>query len=139
MTKVMIVDDDRALTVALSVRLSAEGFDVRTSHSAHDAVARVLHERPDVILLDVDMPSYTGPEFHQFLQLTERARGIPVVYMTGHDTEGNRRTAIEQGAATFLTKPFEIPHLLSVLREAARRSSCRGVGGLSATDVLTAG
>ena len=120
--KILIVDDDQALTRALTVRLRAAGFHVDVSNSAYDATRVAPHARPDLIILDVDMPGYTGLEFHQCLQFTQRSRHIPVIYLSGHDTELNRRLAFEQGAATFLTKPYDADHLVTAIHSAIEAS-----------------
>ena len=122
MHKILIVDDDQSLTHALTVRLRAAGFHVDVSNSAYDATPMALHLRPDLMILDIDMPGYTGTEFHQCLQYSLRARNTPVIYLSGHDTEMNRRLAFEQGAATFLTKPYDADHLVTAIHSAIEAS-----------------
>lgn len=107
MSKILVVDDDKALTKAIAVRLQSAGFSVVVQNCAHDASSSVVQCLPDLIILDVDMPGYTGLEFHHCLQFSSRARDIPVVYLSGRDCADNRRIAFEQGAVAFLTKPFD--------------------------------
>ena len=107
MHKVLIVDDDRALTLALKVRLKAMGFDVQACGTADDASQCVLRWRPDVIILDIELPSYTGLEFHECLRYSAVARDIPVVYLSGHDSDSHRRIAHQQGARAFVVKPYD--------------------------------
>lgn len=78
-----------------------------------------MRERPQVIILDVDMPCYSGPEFHHCLKFADRTRHIPVIYLSGHDTDSNRRVASEQGAVAFLTKPYDADELIRTIRSVA--------------------
>lgn len=115
MSKILVVDDDKALTKAMALRLGAAGFEVHVCNDAHEASDTVVRCMPGAIVLDIDMPGYTGPEFHQCLQFTRRARHIPVIFLSGHDTEANRRIASVQGAAAFLTKPYDSDELIRTL------------------------
>ena len=116
MTRILIVDDDRTMVLALSVRLRKTGLEVLTCHSAHEAPQIVLRERPDAILLDIDMPHFTGLELHECLRLAERTRRIPVIYVSGSVSPIDRQVALRQGAKAFLVKPFETQALLDTIR-----------------------
>ena len=116
MTRILIVDDDRTMVLALSVRLRKTGLEVLTCHNAHEAPQVVLRERPDVILLDIDMPHFTGLELHECLRLAERTRRIPVIYVSGSVSPIDRQVALRQGAKAFLVKPFETETLLETIR-----------------------
>ena len=116
MTRILIVDDDRTMVLALSVRLRKTGLEVLTCHNAHEAPQIVLRERPDVILLDIDMPHFTGLEVHECLRLAERTRRIPVIYVSGSVSPIDRQVALRQGAKAFLVKPFETETLLETIR-----------------------
>ena len=115
MARILVVDDDRALVLALSVRLRAAGLEVLTCHSAHDASHIAVHERPDAILLDIDMPHFTGLELHECLNLAARSRHIPVIYVSGSVNPIHRQIAFRQGAKAFLGKPFEHQALLAMV------------------------
>ncbi|UCE59784.1 MAG: response regulator [Phycisphaerales bacterium] len=121
MPKVLIVDNDKSLTLALSVRLLAAGFEVHTANNAHDASKVALRERPDLIVLDIDMPSYSGIELHQCFQFSERAKDIPVVYLSGRDSATDRRAAVEHGAKAFIAKPYDAEVLISTLHTILER------------------
>jgi len=115
-TRILIVDDDRTMVLALSVRLRKTGLEVLTCHNAYEAPQIVLRERPDVILLDIDMPHFTGLEVHECLRLAERSRRIPVIYVSGSVSPIDRQVALRQGAKAFLVKPFETQALLETIR-----------------------
>ncbi len=110
------MDDDQDLTNALSLRLRAAGFETFTADCSDEASRIALRERPNVIILDVDMPACPGLEFQECLKFAERGRNIPIVFLSGQDSQANRLTAFQQGASAFITKPFEWTSLLSTLR-----------------------
>ncbi len=113
--RILIVDRDPEVTVALAARLRGLGFATDISHSSHNAMLLALRQRPDLIILDVDMPVFTGLEFHECLQYAGRCRDIPVVYLSASDSSTSRLVALRQGARAFLTKPFETRELLDVI------------------------
>ena len=115
-TKILIVDDDRTMVLALSVRLRSAGLEVITCQSAHDASHVALRERPDVLLLDVDMPHFTGLELHECLRLTERGRRLPVIYVSGSVSPSDHQIAFRQGAKAFIRKPFDPQTLIDTIR-----------------------
>jgi len=116
--KVLVVDDDAHITHALETRLCWEGFEVLSVNDAHQAAELVFGFRPDVVVLDIDMPSYTGLEFHACLTKVERGRSIPVIYLTGNGNRTNRAQARRQNAFAFMTKPYEASSLVEVLQGA---------------------
>ncbi len=113
--RILVVDDDEALTLALSLRLRTAGFEVVTANSAESAARLVLHDRPSLIVLDMDLPSYSGLEFHECLGISNRSRNIPVIYLSGRDSPANRFVAIRQGGRAFITKPCNSQKLIETI------------------------
>lgn len=103
MSKVLIVEDDKALQKVISDSLSRAGFEV---HSANDGVA-ALNElqtfEPDLILLDIVMPKMNGIEFMQKLRLTEKAV-TPVIVLSNLDQDTDRNSAAEYQISAYFTK-----------------------------------
>jgi DNA-binding response OmpR family regulator len=124
MRSVLIVDDDKSLTIALAVRLRQAGFNVWIAHNADQAAAMAVRERPDVIVLDIDMPRVSGLEFHQCLRFAKRSANIPVVYLSGHDSTEQKRIAFEQGARAFIGKPYHIADLVATLQRVIEPVKC---------------
>jgi two-component system alkaline phosphatase synthesis response regulator PhoP len=120
---VLVVDDDKTLAQMISVRLRGAGFAVLTAFDAEDASVMAVHHRPDVVVLDIQMPHFTGIELHQCLQYAERSRGIPVIYLTGQDTESVRLAACELGACAVITKPFDSTKLIAAIKRAVSKEA----------------
>ena len=117
MPKILIVDHDPDMTTALAVRLSSAGFEVKVCHCSHSATRTAVREKPDLIILDVDMPVFTGLEFHECLQYAERCRDIPVIFLSASDSPSSRLVALRQGARAFFTKPYETKRLIDTIDE----------------------
>jgi CheY-like chemotaxis protein len=117
---VLIVEDDPALLMALSLVLECEGYRVDTASSGEDALAKVWSHVPGVIVLDVKLPVISGTRVLETLRQTLPQRRIPIVMMTGHDQVSEHD---HQAANAFLRKPFTMDALLSVVRDVATQPS----------------
>jgi CheY-like chemotaxis protein len=110
MPSVLVVDDDPDVRVLLETYLELEGFVVLTASNGSDALARLHHTKPSVILLDLMMPVMDGVEFRRRQQTLPELRDIPVVCLSA------RQTARLLGVADCVGKPFELETLVAVLR-----------------------
>lgn len=118
MARVLVIDDDRALTLAIRIRLQDAGFEVVVAHDSRTGSQLAIREKPDVILLDVDMPHFSGSELHECLKYAKRARHIPVVYLSGNDSISTRAAAFRSGASAFIGKPYDSVRLIQTLCKA---------------------
>ncbi|MGE0479835.1 MAG: response regulator transcription factor [Phycisphaerae bacterium] len=123
MPTILLIDDDASLRHGLSVRLRSEGYEVRSAGHPDAAINAALLDPPDLIILDVHMPRFNGPEFHDCLRVTERGRRIPIVYLSGSNTAESREAALRRGARAFLTKPYDPDELLATIVNVLRSSS----------------
>ncbi len=134
--KVLIVDDNKVLLKALSMKLKLEGYDVLTAEDGAEAVGMVRHEVPDIILLDLTFPPDVahggGIAWDGFLimdwlhQRVEEAQGIPIVILTAADPAKYRDRALAAGAARFVQKPIEAEDLVRVIREVLGEPAAAG-------------
>lgn len=113
---ILVADDDVRLLHAMSVRMTHEGYRVLTTQDGYQAVALARKEMPDLILLDISMPAGSGFSVHQRLRSIDELRHIPVIYITGRDTEEVYAAAEKLGAVTVLQKPFVADTLLHTVR-----------------------
>jgi CheY-like chemotaxis protein len=132
--RILIVDHDRAMTSALAARLEGAGYDVTACHCSHAATKIALRRQPELIILDVDMPEFTGLEFHECLQYAGRCRDIPVIYLSANDSPTSRRVALRQGARAFLTKPYDASHLLEIVERTLDKTPADSYGTIRMSD-----
>ena len=107
--KVLVVDDEFEIRDLLSKFLTEEGYDVILASNGEEALELAERENPQVILLDILMPGFSGIETCRRLKAAEKTRFIPVIMATAlWDTHAE---AVEAGAEDFVTKPFPLEEL----------------------------
>jgi response regulator RpfG family c-di-GMP phosphodiesterase len=111
--RILLVDDDPALRTLLRTTFEVADVDVTEAESADVARRRIRAARPDVIVLDVNMPQTTGLELCEELKADPLTREIPIILLTGSEG-GTTAAAKRAGADAFLRKPFSPLELLSV-------------------------
>ncbi|MEU6817496.1 response regulator transcription factor [Streptomyces sp. NPDC046860] len=126
--RILIVDDEPAVREALERSLAFEGYDTRVAVDGADALEQAGDYRPDLVVLDIQMPRMDG------LTAARRIRSTgdltPILMLTARDTVGDRVTGLDAGADDYLVKPFELDELFARIRALLRRSSY--AGGVSA-------
>jgi DNA-binding response OmpR family regulator len=110
---ILVLDDDSYMRELLNLHLSNAGYDVLLAEDAVVAGHLLLRQRPDVMLVDVDMPYMSGLEFVQALKADAAVSDIPVVFVTSRADCEDRAKAL--GAAAFLIKPVLADHLLATV------------------------
>ena len=114
--KVTIVDDDRDTRELLAVALESEGFEVTAAANGLRLIASLQLNRPDIILLDVNMSWIDGFELCRAVKLNEEFRDIPVIFISGRTSPEDRRRGLEVGAVAYLTKPVDTAALVAEIR-----------------------
>jgi CheY-like chemotaxis protein len=110
---VLVVDDSVLIRRVVQIALETDQrWRVHAAESGAEGIEIAARERPDVILLDVEMPHLDGPATLTRLRDREATRAIPVLFLTGHDGEDDRRELIALGVEGLITKPF-VPDLLA--------------------------
>lgn len=125
--RIMVVDDDPDLRLALSVRLRANNFDTVNVCDGYSALAMALKEMPNLIILDLGLPAGDGFAVLKLVKEYPALSSIPVIILTGRDPGGNERRSLESGAVAFFQKPADEAELLGVIRASLR--SAWGWGG----------
>jgi two-component system, OmpR family, response regulator MprA len=122
--RVLVVDDDPAVRDSLRRSLAFEGYTVSTAADGEQALAAVAADRPDVVVLDLQMPVLGGLEACR--RLREQGDDIPVLMLTARDATRDRVTGLDAGADDYLPKPFALEELLARLRALLRRAAVAG-------------
>jgi two-component system KDP operon response regulator KdpE len=116
---ILAVDDDPQIRRVLLATLSNHGYDVIEAENGKEAITAVLRERPDLILLDVNMPGMNGFEACSKIRMSF---GGPIIMVTVRDEEQDKVLAFDSGADDYVVKPFGVSELLARIRAALRRS-----------------
>jgi DNA-binding response OmpR family regulator len=115
-SKILIVDDDPKLKLALKIRLQANHYDTVQASDGYSAIAVAQKEHPDLILLDLGLPAGDGFAVLKYLQDSDTLSTIPVIVLTARDPQSNEQRTLQAGAAAFLQKPPDNDELLDVIR-----------------------
>lgn len=121
--KIMIVDDDPELRMALKTRLRANQYETVTACDGYSAIALAQKERPNLIILDLGLPAGGGYSVLKRLQESDSLSNIPVIVLTARDPLGNEGRSLEAGAAAFFQKPADNNELLEVIRASLQSAS----------------
>ena len=112
---ILVADDDRVQTMMLSKCLKAKGFQVIMAYDAIQAWISAIQSRPDVILLDIQMPGGTGLGVLKQLKSSTKTCQIPVIVLTGSIDPKSATTVKDLGADEFLHKPVDLEDLYRTL------------------------
>jgi len=118
MTRILVVDDEAQIRKALSVNLTARGYEVDLAASGEEALAHAAAHHPDLVLLDIGLPGIDG------VAVVEGLRGwttVPIIMLSVRDDEADKVRALDAGADDYVTKPFGMNEVLARLRAALRR------------------
>ncbi len=117
-TKVLVCDDDASLLRALSISLSARGYEVVVARTGEECLDLAAHRHPDVVLLDLGLPGIDGVE------VVRGIRGwsmVPIIVLSARHQSVSKVEALDAGADDYVTKPFGMDELLARLRAVLRR------------------
>lgn len=112
MTKILLVEDNEMNRDMLTRRLQRHGFEVVCAQDGPTGVAMALLDKPDLILMDVALGDMDGWEATELIKANPLTATIPVIALTAHALESDRRRSVEVGCCDFDTKPVDLPRLL---------------------------
>jgi DNA-binding response OmpR family regulator len=115
--RVLVVEDEDNIALALDFLMTREGYDHERVADGAQALGRIRDMHPDLVLLDVMLPGASGYEICQGVRLDPSLSDVKILMMTARGSAIERRKGIALGADGFITKPFE----LKELREEVRR------------------
>ena len=115
---ILVVDDEPQIRRVLRATLSGNGYDVVEAKDGPEAIEMVIRERPDLILLDVNMPGMSGLEACSKIRLSFEG---PIIMVTVRNSEQDKIVALDSGADDYVVKPFAMGELLARIRAVLRR------------------
>ncbi|HJE50374.1 MAG TPA: response regulator transcription factor [Tessaracoccus flavescens] len=129
--KILVVDDDAALSEMLQIVLRQEGFDTVHCPSGDSALDEFRAERPDLVLLDLMLPGRDGVSVCRDIRFES---GVPIIMLTAKSDTADVVAGLEAGADDYVPKPFKAKELLARIRTRLRRT-----GADAGADLLTIG
>ena len=115
--KVLVIDDDKTVALALVMKLKSAGYEVMAAYDALMGVNMAVQSRPDLVVLDIAMPAGGGFSVAERLQNLTATVGTPVIFITAHRDPNLKKRAEELGASAFFEKPYDVDALLAKLSE----------------------
>lgn len=119
--RILIVEDERALTDVLTYNLRREGFEVSVAHDGEEGLRKAQTHLPDLIILDLMLPVLNGLEVCRQLRAREYTRNIPVIMLTARAEETDQVVGFSLGADDYVTKPFSVKVLVQRIKALQRR------------------
>ncbi len=133
-TRILIVEDDRALASVVEYNLVQSGYDVIVTHDGQDGLNQAKLKLPDLILLDLMVPVIDGLEVCRRLRSGSDTASIPVIMLTAKSEETDQVVGYSVGADDYVTKPFSVKVLMERIKSLLRRQSRQAAG---TTDILS--
>ena len=120
--RILIVEDEEALTEVLRYNLEAEGYEVETVGRGDEADVRLKERMPDMVILDWMLPGLSGIELCRRLRTRPETRQLPIIMLTARGEESERVRGLATGADDYIVKPFSVPELSARVRALLRRA-----------------
>lgn len=134
LTRVLIAEDSATQRQIISMVLKREGHEVVMAQDGIEAVSQAYRERPDVIVLDIEMPKMNGYQVCRLLKEDVRTAHIPVIMLTSRDQETDKFWGLKTGADRYVTKDFQLTGLAAAVREMLEQRA--ESGGPASLDTL---
>jgi CheY-like chemotaxis protein len=119
--RVLIVDDERDIVKALTIRLQRAGYEVVTAFDGAQGIFMAHKEKPDLILLDIRMPAGNGFSVAEKLKQSTDTLAIPVIFLTGSPEKNSEEKAMALGARFYVKKPYDPEELLDAIARALEK------------------
>ena len=116
--RILVIDDEPQIRRIMRTTLITAGYEVDDAKTAEEGLLKVREFRPDLVLLDINMPGMGGLAACREVRADQN---VAIIMLTVHNTEAAKVEALDAGADDFVTKPFSTPELLARIRAALRR------------------
>jgi len=117
MPRILIVDDEPNIVLALELLMKKEGFEVHTVDDGEKAVHAVHDLRPDLVLLDIMMPKLDGYEVCQRIRSDASLKSVRIVMLTARGREVEKEKGLALGVDSYITKPFSTREVVAKVKE----------------------
>jgi DNA-binding response OmpR family regulator len=121
--QILVVEDEKHILQFLRRGLVYKGFEVLTATNGEEALLLVRTRQPDLVLLDMMLPDFSGIEVCRYLR-SAGMKALPILMLTAKDERTAKILGLESGADDYITKPFDFEELVARVRAALRRKEC---------------
>ncbi len=111
MKKILLIEDDPTFSLILQISLKSRGYDVQAVDDGLKGLSRAAEYRPDLIVLDVNLPVLSGFDVAKKLKESESLKDIPIIMLTALSQEVNISRGYSLGIEDYLIKPFPVEHI----------------------------
>ncbi|MEM6262420.1 MAG: response regulator [Bacteroidota bacterium] len=115
--KVMIVDDEPHIVMAIEYLMQQQGYQTQTAHDGQDALKKLADFLPKVMILDVMMPNLDGFDVANAVRQDERYQDVLIIFLTARGTDRDKAQGYGSGGDVYLTKPFDNDRLVELVQE----------------------
>jgi DNA-binding response OmpR family regulator len=119
--RILIVDDERDIVKALTIRLQRAGYEVVIAFDGAQGIFMAHKENPDLIILDIRMPAGNGFSVAEKLKEDANTGAVPVIFLTGSPEKNSEEKAMALGARFYVKKPYDPEELLDAIRRALEK------------------
>jgi DNA-binding response OmpR family regulator len=119
--RILIVDDERDIVKALTIRLQRAGYEVITAFDGAQGIFMAHKEKPDLIILDIRMPAGNGFSIAEKLKESANTVAVPVIFLTGSPEKNSEEKAMALGARFYVKKPYDPEELLDAIERALEK------------------
>ena len=130
MARILIVEDESALTLLLRYNFEAAQYTVETASRGDEAEIRLSESPPDLVILDWMLPGLSGIELCRRLRARADTRQMPIIILTARGEESERIRGLATGADDYIVKPFSVPELIARVNALLRRAAPEKVIGV---------
>src|SRR5262249_11847252 len=124
--RILIIEDERALTDVLSYNLQREGYEPIVANDGQEGLRKAQTLLPDAVLLDLMLPVRNGLEVCRELRSGDRTRNLPIIMLTAKAEETDQVVGFSLGARDYVTKPFSVKVLMERIKALLRRREADG-------------
>lgn len=117
---ILVVEDEASIATLLKYNLEQAGFQVLTSHDGKEGLEMAIEKKPDLILLDIMLPTLDGIEICK--ELRSQKKNVPIIMITARDDEFDTVIGLELGADDYITKPFSPREVIARVKAVLRRT-----------------
>src|ERR1700690_4670172 len=120
-TRILLIEDDPALRKLLKEALPESIFLIDTAETGREGLEVIVKRKPDLILLDWNLPDLNGFEVCKYIKQNKDCAHIPIIMVTAYSELNHKVSALDVGADDYITKPFEIEELIARVKAVLRR------------------